>query len=124
MKMNKGAIIAKVQSEYLRSDIPEFKSGDTVKIHQIIKEGEKQRIQIFEGLVISRRGSKTTDSSFTVRKAYSGQIAVEKVYPLHSPLIDSIEVVKRGRVRRAKLYYMRTRFGKKARIQEIKDYNK
>ena len=121
--MNKGAIIAKVQSEYLR-ELPDFKSGDTVKVHQIIKEGEKQRIQIFEGLVISKKGSKTTDASFTVRKTYNGQIAVEKIFPYHSPLIEKLEVVKRGKVRRSKLYYMRTRFGKKARIKDIQDIRK
>ena len=122
--MNKGALLAKVSSEYLRTDLPEFKSGDTVKIYQIIKEGDKQRIQIFEGLVISKKGSKTTDASFIVRKTYNGGIAVEKVYPLHSPLVEKIEVLKRGRVRRAKLYYMRDRFCKKARIQEMKDFKK
>ncbi len=120
--MNKGAIIAKIQGEYLRTDLPEFKTGDTVKVYQIIKEGDKQRIQIFEGLVISKKGSKTTDASFIVRKTYNGQIAVEKVYPLHSPLIEKMEIVKKGRVRRSKLYYMRSRFGKKARIQELKDF--
>ena len=122
--MNKGAILASVGAEYLRTDLPEFKAGDTVKVYQIIKEGDKQRTQIFEGLVISKKGSKTTDASFIVRKTYNGQIAVEKVYPLHSPLIEKMEVIKRGRVRRAKLYYMRDRFGKKARIQELKDFKK
>lgn len=108
-----------VEQEYLRSDIPEFRSGDTVRVHVKVSEGEKRRIQIFQGVVISHRG-RGTGESFTVRKI-SGGVGVERVFPLHSPVIDKIEVVRRGRVRRAKLYYLRALRGKAARIDERRD---
>lgn len=108
-----------VEKEYLRTDIPGFRSGDTVKIHVKVREGDKERIQIFQGVVISRKGSGTNES-FTVRKM-SGGIGVERVFPLHSPILDKIEVLRRGRVRRAKLYYLRGLRGKAARIEERRE---
>jgi large subunit ribosomal protein L19 len=97
-------------------DIPDFRPGDTVRVHARIREGEKERIQVFEGVVIRRRKG-GTGATFTVRKVSYG-IGVEKVFPLHSPLIDKVEVVTRGRVRRARLYYLRNLRGKAARIKE------
>ena len=100
----------------LRDDIPDFGPGDTVKVHARVVEGNKERIQIFQGVVIARKGGGTRES-FTVRKI-SGGIGVERVFPLHSPSIDKIEVVRHGKVRRAKLYYLRELRGKAARIEE------
>ena len=114
--MNK---LQNIEKEYLRTDIPEFRSGDTVKVHVKVREGDKERIQIFQGVVISRRGAGTNES-FTVRKM-SGGIGVERVFPLHSPILDKIEVLRRGRVRRAKLYYLRGLRGKAARIEERRE---
>ncbi len=111
--------LSEVESAYLRSDVPEFRAGDTVKVHVKVAEGDKQRIQLFEGIVIGRRGSGTRET-FTVRKV-SGGIGVERVFPLHSPTIDKIEVGRRGKVRRAKLYYLRKLRGKAARIEERRD---
>ena len=108
-----------VEKEYLRTDMPEFRPGDTVKVHVRVREGEKERIQIFQGVVISRKGAGTNES-FTVRKM-SGGIGVERVFPLHSPIIAKIEVLRRGRVRRAKLYYLRGLRGKAARIEERRE---
>jgi len=108
-----------VESAYLRSDIPEFRAGDTVRVHVRVIEGEKERIQIFQGVVISRRGGGTRES-FTVRKM-SGAIGVERVFPLHSPVLGKIEVVRQGKVRRAKLYYLRDLRGKAARIAERRE---
>lgn len=105
-----------VERPYLRDDVPEFRSGDTIKVHVRVIEGSKERIQIFQGVVISRRGGGTRES-FTVRKI-SGSVGVERVFPLHSPTIDKIEVVRHGKVRRAKLYYLRDLRGKAARIEE------
>ena len=108
-------IIQKIESEQLRADIPKFRAGDTVKVHSRIIEGEKERIQIFQGNVIRiHRG--TTDATFTVRKI-SDSVGVERIFPLHSPFIDQIEVVTEGRVRRSRLYYLRSRKGKAARIK-------
>ena len=114
--MNK---LQQVESEYLRKDIPEFRSGDTLKVHVKVREGDKERIQIFQGVVIARRGTGTNET-FTVRKM-SGGIGVERVFPIHSPILDSIEVLRRGRVRRAKLYYLRGLRGKAARIEERRE---
>ena len=111
-------LIEKVTAKQIRNDIPAFKAGDTVKVYVKIKEGNKERIQPFEGLVISRRGVGTS-SAFTVRKM-SSQIGVERVFMVSSPLVQKVEVIKRGKVRRAKLYYMRNRSGKSARIKEIR----
>lgn len=109
--------IAQIEQEYLRNDnIPPFKSGDTLKVHVKIKEGDKERIQIFQGTVIGRRGG-GTGATFTVRKISSG-IGVERVFPLHSPNLAKIEVVRSGQVRRSKLYYLRKLTGKSARIKE------
>jgi large subunit ribosomal protein L19 len=115
-RMNK---LQEIEQDYLRSDVPEFRSGDTLKVHVKVREGEKERIQVFQGIVISRRGTGTNES-FTVRKM-SGGIGVERVFPLHSPIIDRIEVLRRGRVRRAKLYYLRGLRGKAARIEERRE---
>lgn len=111
--------LQEVESAYLRSGMPEFRPGDTLKVHVKVAEGDKERIQIFQGVVIGRRGSGTRET-FTVRKI-SGGIGVERVLPLHSPVIDKIEVVRRGRVRRAKLYYLRNLRGKAARIEERRE---
>ncbi len=100
-------------------EMPDFMPGDTIEVHQKIKEGEKQRIQIFQGVVIARK-SGTTNATFTVRKKSFG-VGVEKIFPLYSPNIDKIKVVRRGKVRRAKLYYLRDRTGKAARIKEKRD---
>ena len=101
---------------YLKSEIPDFRPGDDLKVHVRLKEGEKERIQVFEGLVISRKHGGISET-FTVRKMSSG-IGVERTFPLHSPSVAKIEVSRRGRVRRAKLYYIRGLRGKAARIQE------
>jgi len=109
-------IIETLEKEQLRLDIPDFKAGDTVKVYVRIKEGEKERIQVFQGVVIRKRKG-NTGATFTVRKVSYG-IGVERIFPLHSPAIDKIEVVARGRVRRARLYYLRNLRGKAARIKE------
>jgi len=108
--------IAQLEKSYFRSDLPNFSSGDTVRVHYRIKEGDKERIQVFQGTVIGRRGS-GTGASFTVRKISSG-IGVERVFPLHSPNIAQIEKIRIGKVRRNKLYYLRELTGKSARIKE------
>jgi large subunit ribosomal protein L19 len=105
-----------VESEYLREDIPDFRPGDTVKVHVRVVEGNRERIQVFQGVVIARKGGGTRET-FTVRKVSFG-VGVERTFPLHSPIIAKIEVVTQGKVRRAKLYYLRDRVGKKARIKE------
>src|SRR5215470_3619154 len=107
-------VIDAIEAEQLRSDVPAFKSGDTVKVHVKVVEGEKERIQVFEGTVI-RRSHGGNRATFTVRKVSYG-VGVERTFPVHSPRIDRIEVMTRGRVRRAKLYYLRERSGKAARI--------
>jgi large subunit ribosomal protein L19 len=109
-------LIDLVEQEQLKKDLPEFGAGDTVRVHLKVVEGERHRIQIFEGVVIARANGGLRET-FTVRK-FSGGVGVERVFPLHSPMIDKIEVVRRGRVRRAKLYYLRKRSGKAARIRE------
>ncbi|MDH3255327.1 MAG: 50S ribosomal protein L19 [Acidobacteriota bacterium] len=114
--MNK---LMEIESAYLRSDVPEFRSGDTVKVYVKVSEGGKERVQVFQGVVIARRGSGTRET-FTVRKMSSG-IGVERVFPLHGPVIDKVEIVRRGRVRRAKLYYLRNLRGKAARIEERRE---
>ena len=106
-------IIKKIERENMRMDMPVFRSGDTVKVHLRIVEGEKERIQVFQGNVIRiQRG--TTDATFTVRKISDG-VGVERIFPLHSPFIDHVEVVSQGRVRRSRLYYLRALKGKAAR---------
>jgi large subunit ribosomal protein L19 len=108
-----------IEDSYLRTDLPEFRAGDTVKVHVRVVEGDKERIQVFQGVVIARRGGGTRET-FTVRKV-SGGIGVERIFPLHSPILDKIEVVRLGKVRRAKLYYLRDRRGKAARIEERRE---
>ena len=108
--------IQQLEKEQMRLDHPDFDPGDTVKVHVKIKEGEKERIQIFQGVVISRRKG-TTNATFTVRKVSYG-VGVERIFPLHSPTLDKVEVVTKGRVRRAKIYYLRKLRGKAARIKE------
>jgi large subunit ribosomal protein L19 len=110
-------LIDSLEQEYKRSDIPQFKPGDTVKVHVKVVEGTRERIQIFEGVVIRRRGTGLSET-FTVRRIASG-VGVERTWPLHSQRVDKIEVMRRGRVRRAKLYYLRKLRGKAARIKEI-----
>jgi large subunit ribosomal protein L19 len=109
-------LLDQLEKEQVRMDLPQFRVGDTVKVHVKIVEGERQRIQVFEGLVIAinRKGSR---SSFTVRKVSYG-IGVERVFPLNSPMLDKIQIVSRGKVRRAKLYYIRKLRGKAARLKE------
>ncbi len=111
-------MIKMIEQEYLRNDIPEFGVGDTVKVHIKIKEGTRERVQVFEGFVLKRQNGGLGET-FTVRRIASG-VGVEKTFPLHSPKLDKIEVMKRGRVRRAKLNYMRTRTGKAAKIKAAK----
>jgi len=113
-------IISKIERENMRMDIPAFKSGDTVKVHLRIVEGEKERIQVFQGVIIRiKRG--TTGASMTVRKMSEG-VGVERVFPLHSPFIDHIDVVTEGSVRRSRLFYLRNLKGKAARIKPTKRY--
>jgi large subunit ribosomal protein L19 len=104
------------QKEYMRDDIPVFRPGDTLRVNVRVREGDKERIQAFEGVCIARKHGGVSET-FTVRKI-SGGVGVERIFPLHSPMIESITVVRRGRVRRAKLYYLRNLRGKAARIRE------
>lgn len=108
--------IEQLERETMRLDHPDFVAGDTVKVHVKIQEGEKERIQVFEGVVISKRKG-MSNATFTVRKISYG-VGVERIFPFHSPIIEKIEVVSRGRVRRAKIYYLRKLRGKAARIKE------
>ena len=114
----KEKLIELVEKSYLNSDVPQFKSGDTVAVHYKVKEGNKERIQVFEGVVIRVSGGSVA-KNFTVRKISSG-IGVERIIPLNSPLIEKIEVKRIGKVRRSKLYYLRNLSGKAARIKEIR----
>lgn len=109
-------LIAEITKDQLRTDLPEFRPGDTVRVHAKVVEGSRERIQVFEGVVIKRQNGGIHET-FTVRKISYG-VGVERTFPLHSPRIDKIEVVRRGKVRRAKLYYMRNLRGKAARIKE------
>ena len=114
--MRQNTILENVTSAQLRSDIPEFRAGDTVKVYAKIVEGSRERIQLFEGVVIKRKGS-GIQATYTVRKISSG-VGVERTFPLHSPRVEKIEVVRFGAVRRATLYYLRALQGKAARIKE------
>jgi large subunit ribosomal protein L19 len=109
-------IIQALEREQMRIDIPDFRPGDTVRVHARIKEGDKERIQVFQGAVIRKRKG-TVGATFTVRKISYG-IGVERIFPLHSPNIDRVEIVTRGKVRRGRIYYMRQLKGKAARIKE------
>lgn len=111
-------IVQAITQEQLRKDVPSFRPGDTLKVHVKVIEGTRERIQLFEGVVIKRRGGGISET-FTVRKISYG-VGVERTFPLHSPKIDKIEVARRGKVRRAKLYYLRELRGKAARIKEIR----
>lgn len=108
-------VLSSVVQDYLKTDIPAFNVGDTVKVHVKIKEGNRERIQIFEGFVLKRQNGGIGET-FTVRRIASG-VGVEKTFPIHSPLVEKIEVVKRSKVRRARLHYMRARTGKSAKIK-------
>ena len=112
-------LLKKIESEQLREDVPHFRSGDTLRVHQFIREGDKERVQVFEGTCIGRKGSGLSET-FTVRKTSYG-VGVERIFPVHSPRIEKIEVAAIGRVRRAKLYYLRERSGKSARIRSKRD---
>ena len=114
--MNKVDLVEKTQ---LRDDVPEFWAGDTVKVHVRVVEGTRSRIQVYEGVVIARKGAGARET-FTVRKISFG-VGVERTFPVHSPVIEKLEVSRRGKVRRAKLYYLRDRVGKKARIKEKRE---
>jgi large subunit ribosomal protein L19 len=109
-------VLTRLEKEQMRTDLPEFRTGDHVKVHVKIKEGEKERIQIFEGVVIRKRKG-TTGATFTVRKVSYG-IGVERIFPLHAPAIDRVEIIGHGKVRRSRLYYLRELKGKAARIKE------
>ena len=116
--MSNHKLIEAVTQSQLRTDLPSFRPGDTLKVHVRIIEGTRERIQVFEGVVIKRRGGGVSET-FTVRKISSG-VGVERTFPVHTPKIEKIEVKRRGKVRRAKLYYLRSLRGKAARIQEIR----
>lgn len=111
-------LVRAVTEEQLRKDLPTFRPGDTVRVHVKVREGQRERIQVFEGIVIRRRGSGISET-YTVRKISYG-VGVERTFPVHSPKVDKIERMRRGKVRRAKLYYLRGLSGKAARIKEIR----
>ncbi len=115
--MNANEIIKSIEDAELKQEIPEFRVGDTVKVHAVIKEGNRERIQVFEGTVMKRQGGSNRET-FTVRK-FSNGVGVEKTWPLHSPHVSKIEVVRKGKVRRAKLNYLRGRVGKRAKVKEV-----
>ena len=110
-------IIKNIEAGQLKETVPEFSVGDTVRVHAKIKEGNRERIQVFEGTVLKRQGGSNRET-FTVRKNSNG-VGVEKTWPLHSPFVEKIEVVRRGKVRRAKLFYLRDRVGKAAKVKEV-----
>ena len=109
--------IKNIEAEQLKADAPEFRVGDTVKVYAKIKEGNRERIQVFEGVVLKKQGGSNRET-FTVRK-FSNGVGVEKTWPLHSPNVEKVEVVRAGKVRRAKLNYLRGRIGKKAKVKEL-----
>ena len=110
-------IIREIEQEQLKAEVPQFRVGDTVRVHAKIKEGEKERIQVFEGVVLKKQGG-SSRATFTVRKNSNG-VGVEKTWPLHSPNVEKVVVVRAGKVRRAKLNYLRQRVGKRAKVKEI-----
>jgi large subunit ribosomal protein L19 len=116
MKYNKGAILRSIEQPFMRNDHPEFDTGDTVRVDYKVVEGNRTRIQAFEGVVIARKNGRGARSTITVRKVTAGE-GVERIFPFNSPLIDKLTVVKRGRTRRAKLYYLRELRGKAARLR-------
>ena len=111
-------LIDQITSEQLRNDVPDFRPGDTVRVHAKVVEGERERIQLFDGVVIQRRGAGISET-YTVRKISNG-VGVERTFPVHTPKVEKIEVVRKGKVRRAKLYYLRNLRGKAARIKEVR----
>ncbi len=115
--MNAKEIIKNIEAEQLKAEVPEFNVGDTVRVHAKIKEGNRERIQVFEGTVLKKQGGSNRET-FTVRK-FSNCVGGEKTWPLHSPHVEKVEVVRRGKVRRAKLNYLRGRVGKKAKVKEL-----
>ena len=115
--MNASEIIKSIEAEQLKAEVPEFHVGDTIKVYGRIKEGNRERIQVFEGIVLKRQGGSNRET-FTVRK-FSNGVGVEKTWPLHSPNVEKIEVVRFGKVRRAKLFYLRGRTGKSAKVKEL-----
>ena len=115
--MNASEIIKNIEAEQLKAEAPQFSVGDTVKVYGKIKEGNRERIQVFEGPVIKKQGGGYSDT-FTVRKISNG-VGVEKTWPLHSPNVEKVEIVRKGKVRRAKLYYLRDRVGKAAKVKEL-----
>ena len=114
------SLIDKIEEQQIRDDIPHFRSGDSVRVHLRIREGDKERVQVFEGVVLGRSGAGLKET-FTVRKISAGGIGVERIFPVHSPRIERIELGNIGRVRRAKLYYLRERTGKSARIRSKRE---
>jgi len=110
-------IIKNIESAQMREEVPVFRVGDTVRVHGKIKEGSRERIQIFEGIVLKKQGGGNR-ATFTVRKNSNG-VGVEKTWPIHSPNVEKVEVIRRGKVRRAKLYYLRGRVGKRAKVKEL-----
>ena len=110
-------IIKKIEAEQLKAEVPQFNVGDTVKVYGKIKEGNRERIQVFEGIVIKKQGG-SVRATFTVRKNSNG-VGVEKTWPVHSPSVEKVEVIRHGKVRRAKLNYLRTRVGKSAKVKEL-----
>lgn len=108
-----------VQQEQIKTDVPEFRPGDVVKVHVKVIEGNRERVQVFEGVVIARQGAGVSET-FTVRKVSFG-VGVERIFPIHSPVVEKLEVVTRGDVRRAKLYYLRDRIGKAAKVKELRE---
>ena len=115
--MNASEIINNIEAEQLKADAPQFSVGHTVKVYGKIKEGNRERIQVFEGTVIKKQGG-SNRATFTVRKLSNG-VGVEKTWPLHSPNVEKVEIVRKGKVRRAKLYYLRDRVGKAAKVKEL-----
>lgn len=120
MKYNKGAILRSIEQPFLRDDVPEFDTGDTIRVDYKVVEGNRTRVQAFEGVVIARKNGKGARSTVIVRKVSFGE-GVERVFPVNSPLISAITVVRRGRTRRAKLYYLRNLRGKAAKIKERRE---
>ena len=110
-------IIKNIEAAQMKAEVPQFNVGDTVRVHALIKEGNRERIQIFEGTVLKKQGGSTRET-FTVRKASNG-VGVEKTWPLYSPNVEKVEVVRKGKVRRAKLNYLRDRVGKAAKVKEV-----
>ncbi|MCI9516110.1 MAG: 50S ribosomal protein L19 [Lachnospiraceae bacterium] len=111
-------IIRNIEAAQMKAEVPQFRVGDTVKVYAKIKEGNRERVQIFEGTVLKKQGGSSVRATFTVRKNSNG-IGVEKTWPIHSPNVEKVEVVRRGKVRRAKLTYLRGRVGKRAKVKEL-----